>query len=925
MRASILICICFLLGFMTSANAVEINYAAHWVYKDVILVKRHADMDSMALLVSEAAEITLVEDDFFTGDVLSFPLIPQRANRDVREAYTSMLPEFSTVRFERVLADDEIKRLLTSQLVLVQYGKRGEVVQISYVQIARLLDELYTRGIDDADEVDNYGATISDQQVHFRLWAPTAKNVSVLVFDENKEALVDAFLSMQFDSHSGVWHASGPASLQQKFYQYQLNVFHPATQRFEQLTVTDPYSLSLSTNSVYSQVVDLDDEKTKPAGWDRQAVEMLDHPEDGVLYELHIRDFSASDLSLSNPKFRGKYSAFSERDSFGIQHLQRLREAGLTHIHLLPAFDIGTVNEDASEVIFLSDTLERVCTLSSELEFCRAEYDKTLSLQSYLEALPRNSGGVQAIIETIRDKDPYNWGYDPFHYTVPEGSYALNPDGISRIVEFRSMVKAIHAMGFRVVMDVVYNHTHAARLHKNSVLDKVVPNYYYRLNPLSGDIEQSTCCDNTATEHRMMTKLMVDSLVVWARDYKIDGFRFDLMGHQPKASMLEAYEAVSAVDEDNYFYGEGWNFGEVANNRLFVQASQRELAGTEIGTFTDRMRDALRGGTPFDEADDIRKGQGVINGLYVFPNELQGAEQREKTAYLLSMDQVRLGLAGNLANFPLQNYKGERTLGRYVPYGGVGAGYALDPADTVNYVSKHDNQTLWDNNQYRLPFNMSSDDRVRVQNLALAYAIFSQGVPFIHMGSELLRSKSFLRDSYDYGDWFNAVDFSKQSNNYNRGLPPAVKDQANWPLILQVLEKNEGRDHVSPEQIHFASRVFTDWLKIRSTSRLFRLTNEEQIVSRVSFLNMGPQQVPGLIAMKINDELAGEDLDGAVSSIIVLFNNSLEHIQFSYRDAQDYSLHPVQVVGADKLILEASATSAGFFVPRLSAVVFVKP
>ena len=224
------------------------------------------------------------------------------------------------------------------------------------------------------------------------------------------------------------------------------------------------------------------------------------------------------------------------------------------------------------------------------------------------------------------------------------------PTGRAASSEFREMVQAIHAMGFRLVMDVVYNHTFAARLHEQSVLDKLVPNYYHRLDPDSGEIEQSTCCDNTATEHTMMGKLMVDSLVVWARDYKIDGFRFDLMGHQPKALMLEAYERVRQIDPDNYFYGEGWNFGEVANNALFVQATQNELAGSEIGTFNDRIRDAVRGGRPFDEGAAIRRGQGIASGLLSLPNELQ-PDDLNRRHYLLALDQIRVGLAGNLGPF----------------------------------------------------------------------------------------------------------------------------------------------------------------------------------------------------------------------------------------------------------------------------------
>ena len=159
----------------------------------------------------------------------------------------------------------------------------------------------------------------------------------------------------------------------------------------------------------------------------------------------------------------------------------------------------------------------------------------------------------------------------------------------------------------------------------------------------------------------------------------------------------------------------------------------------------------------------------------------------------------------------------------------------LDPADTINYVSKHDNQTLWDNSQYRLPFDVSTDDRVRMHLQSLAFTLFAQGIPFIHMGSEFMRSKSFLRDSYDYSDWFNRVDFSKQNNYYNVGLPPAAKDQANWPLIQEVLKGHQGRDHVEAKHIQFSSKVFEEMLVLRTSSPLFRLTTSEQIIDKVTF------------------------------------------------------------------------------------------
>jgi pullulanase-type alpha-1,6-glucosidase len=503
---------------------------------------------------------------------------------------------------------------------------------------------------------------------------------------------------------------------------------------------------------------------------------------------------------------------------------------------------------------------------------------------------------------------------------VPEGSYATNAMGITRIVEFREMVQSLHLIGFRVIMDVVYNHTHQFGLAKNSVLDKIVPGYYHRLQPLTGEVEQSTCytCGNTATERVMMEKLMTDSLITWARDYKIDGFRFDLMGHQPKKAMLSARQAVRAIDPDTYFYGEGWNFGEVANHSQFTQASQLALGGSEIGTFSDRLRDAVRG-----SGNNTRQTQGIGNGLLTQPNELQNNAET-KAQYLINMDQIRIGLAANLAQFPLDN----KTLGKDIPYGNQPTGYALDPADTISYVSKHDNQTLWDNSQYRLPFNTSTKDRVRYHNLSLAYVLLGQGIPFIHMGSEFLRSKSFLRDSYDYGDWFNAIDYKGNSNNYHVGLPPADKDANNWPLIKRVLRGHQGKDKPNPADILLARDVFKDMLAIRTSSPLFSLTTADAIVAKVSFLNR-PQTVEdanhqqGLIVMHLDDQ-KGIAVDPKLASIMVLFNSSDQPRLFSHPDAEKFSLHQQIIDGSDEISKTAKTTATGFYVPAITAAVFVK-
>lgn len=884
---------------------VSQDFSAHWLTPELLLLPKDNLHQQHTLNFEDGEHIEQVTLTPFTGEI-NHQLIPKH------------LRSFNL--FEVKLADDKIKKGLKNKVYVSSVSENTRSTHTAQVQTAQLLDVLFTSQNNDADEVNNLGATLSENSIEFALWAPTAKQVTLLAFNKDQQAT--QVVPLKEDSNTGVWSGAVINTQQELYYQYQLTIYHPASDKIETLTTTDPYSLSLSTNSEYSHAINLADSKNKPVGWELQQDVLIKNPEDNIFYETHIRDFSAHDPQLSSPAVRGKYAAFSEKNSAGIKHFKELQKAGINNIHLLPTFDIGTANENDAQVLDLNDTIDKLCQLMPAHQLC-AQHEKKLTLRAYLETLPLATDERQAIVSSIREIDNYNWGYDPFHYTVPEGSYAQNPEGSARIIEFRQMVQSIHNLGFRVIMDVVYNHTHQAGLAPTAVLDKIVPNYYHRLDPISGKIAQSTCCDNTATENVMMEKLMTDSLIVWARDYKIDGFRFDLMAHQPKSAMLKARKAVQAVDKDTYFYGEGWNFGEVANNQRFTQASQLALAGTEIGTFTDRLRDAVRGGAFSASGDDIRKSQGIGSGLSTLPNELVERVASDK-AYLLAADQLRIGLAANLANFPLENAQGKNVTGKEIPYGDQPTGYALDPADTINYVSKHDNQTLWDNNQYRLPFDTSTKDRVRIHLQSLAFAIFAQGIPFLHMGSEFLRSKSFLRDSYDYGDWFNKVDFTKQSNNYNVGLPPADKDQANWPLIKKVLAKNEGRDIVSPSDIEFSAEVFKEFISLRMSTPLFRLTSSEQIINRVKFHNTGKEQQRGLIVMSIDDAEKNQQVDADISALVVIFNTSTTAKTIPFKDAAQYQLHPIQQQGVDSVVKESTNNKNSFFVPALSTSIFIK-
>ena len=885
---------------------ISSDSSAHWLTSELLVLPKTATTFQYKLLMKT--------DSGFKSTQLSTVNFPK--------SIMAKFPHLANFQAFKVdLPLQKIKAWLKQQLIVAAVNADNEVKHLAYVQIGSVIDALYTQRENDADEEKYLGAFVKDHSVSFKLWAPTAQQVKVLLFNDNLQPLKLAKRAMVEDTATGIWSVKGDSSLNGTYYQYEVTVYHPASKKVERLITTDPYSLSLSVNSKYSQVVDLDSAITKPINWEGHIVPTLGAVEDNIFYEAHVRDFSSDDRGLSTNKARGKYKAFSEKNSHGIKHLKTLKKAGLNNIHLLPVYDLASINEEASESIDINDSVSlvkaKVCDDASVMIICSADFKEEQSLKSLLASFDVNGEQAQQIISELRQFDNFNWGYDPFHYTVPEGSYAINPKGENRLVEFREMVQNIHGLGFRVIMDVVYNHTYQFGLKEKSVLDKVVPNYYHRLNIITGVVEQTTCftCGNTATERMMMAKLMSDSLVVWARDYKIDGFRFDLMGHQEKNAMLAAREAVRAVDADTYFYGEGWNFGEVANNSRFEQASQLNLGGSEIGTYSDRLRDAVRGG-----GNNTRDSQGLGNGLLIQPNERQHHSLKEE--YSLRMKQLRVGLAGNLATFPLYQKNGKPILGKDIPYGDQPTGYALDPADTINYVSKHDNQTLWDNSQYRLPFDTSTDNRVRMHLQSLSFVLFSQGIPFLHMGSEFMRSKSFLRDSYDYSDWFNRVDFSQHNNYYNVGLPAADKDQSNWPLIKEVIKGHQGRDIVDVKHIQFSANVFSEMIALRMSSPLFRLTTADDIIKKVSFLNVDDSQ-EGLLVMKIDDN-KGKPVDDNIESLVVIFNLNTEPRTFIYPQANDYQLHSIQKNSVDLILKQSKADEQGFTVPALSSVVFVK-
>jgi pullulanase len=783
----------------------------------------------------------------------------------------------------------DVKSMLKNQLIAVAYDANDAVVAATRVQMAKALDNVYTSGDNDADEA-TLGLTYSDTGITAAVWAPTAQSVGLQVFNAAKE--LQTTVAMTEDTATGVWSTTVDNANDRMFYRYELSVYHPVSAALVTLESTDPYSVSVATNGRYSQMVNLDDDDTKPDGWDSHTIPTVAYPEDSVIYEGHVRDFSVRDESVSVAN-RGKYMAFTETDAAPMKHLQTLQEAGLTHFHILPANDIASVDEDESTRVNLTDTVGDLCAVRTDAPVCGVA-DDAATLLSVLEGYDPASDDAQALVSSMRGLDSFNWGYDPHHFNAPEGSYATDPDGIARIKEMRAMNQALHSIGLRVIMDNVYNHTNASGVGINSVLDKTVPGYYHRYNQTSGNIERSTCCDNTATENRMMAKFIEDSMVVWAQQYKFDGFRFDLMGHLTKESVLAARTAVEAIDPDTYFYGEGWDFGEVAGDRLFEQARQDNMAGTEIGTFNDRIREAVRGGALFNNNSD----EGTLN----------------------VMDTLKVTMAGTLADYNFVDRSDRDSVGATVN------AYAEDPADIINYVSVHDNETLWDQFQYALPADISLENRVRAHNVALAIPMLSQGIPFFHMGADLLRSKSMDRNSFDSGDWFNYIDFTKQTNNWDVGIPLHGENGAQLDNIRAL--QGEATRAPGATDIEFATSVFQEFMQIRGSSRLFRLTTGDDINARVGFHTVGASQTGGVIVMSIDDGTGLTDLDPMHDAAVVMVNGTSSEQSVTVATAAGFTLHPMQVDSADSAVTAAEFTAGTdegtFTIPAYSVAVFVK-
>lgn len=865
---------------------------AHWLSRDTIAWNIPVQAGQTFHLHYSADGSLALGNDGVTGGT-SITLTPDPGG--IGPALAARFPHLAAYSAFKISAADlnQVATALKGQIAVSATASDSTPIDATALQIPGVLDDLYVYD-------GPLGATFSGNTPTLRVWAPTAQAVALLLFNDSNPSTPPTRIPMIEDSATGVWSVGGTSGWNRKYYLYEVDVFVRGSGVVETNQVTDPYSLSLSTDSLRSQIVNLADADLKPAGWNGVQKPKFTALGDATLYELHVRDFSISDASVSAAK-RGTFRAFGDASSNGMRHLKKLGEAGLSHVHLLPSFDFATVPENPAN---------------------RQEPAGDLG------SFPSDSDQQQAAVAAVKDQDGFNWGYDPLHYTVPEGSYSTNSDGPARTLEFREMVQGLNKAGLRVVMDVVYNHTNAAGQNAKAVLDRIVPGYYHRLNG-NGEPETSSCCPNTASEHRMMEKLMVDSLVTWARDYKVDGFRFDLMGHHTKANLLNIRAALDALRPNRdgvdgakvLLYGEGWNFGEVADNARFVQATQANMAGTGIGTFNDRLRDGARGGGPFSGIQE----QGYLTGLFLDPNATdQGSPISQLARLLYTTDWIRAGLAGSLASYSFENAAGVTGPASGIDYNGQPTGYTDLPRESINYIEAHDNETLWDTIQLKASPAATVAERARIQNLGIALIGLGQGIPFFHAGADLLRSKSLDRDSFNSGDWFNRIDWTYASNNWGVGLPSAEKNQTNWPVMQPLLADPDLK--ASPADIQTAVHQLREVLAIRKSSDLFHLPTAADVAARLHFWNTGLSQIPGVIAMTLSD--ADGAFDKKNRRIVVIWNAQPDAVDVadSTLAGLKLKLHKVQKSSYDAVVRTSAFTPATgtFHIPGRTAAVFVE-
>ena len=597
------------------------------------------------------------------------------------------------------------------------------------------------------------GVIYSKNSSEFKLWAPLAEQVELVLYGKDYNALESNKTIIKMNRENrGVWRVKIDEDLSGEYYNY---LVRNNGKTYESV---DPYAKAVSINGEKSMVIDM--ESTNPKGWSNDKKPILNDVTDSIIYEAHIRDLTKDEASGVITELRGKYiGAVLENSKIkgtsittGVDHL---KELGITHIHLLPVFDYGSIDE---------------------------RYDST---------------------------DNYNWGYDPQNYNVPEGSYSTNPyEGAVRISEFKEMVYKFHQAGIRVVMDMVYNHTY----NLESPLNLTVPGYYYRKDKYGCYSNGSGCGNETASERYMFRKYMIDSVLYWAKEYHIDGFRFDLMGLHDLETMRIIRNELNKVDKSIIMYGEGWTCYDTPLNinESAVKNNICKFDDLQIAAFSDDARDSIKGSV------FLKESLGFVNG---------GDNYEESIKYTICAstkhDEIDLSKVVYSKSF-----------------------WANEPYQTITYDSAHDNNTLFDKLRMSCK-DENEEELLKMNKLAAAIVLTSQGISFLHEGEEFARVKEnlegeIIENSYNSSDYTNELKWLRKQRyidlfNYYKGL-----------------------------------------IKLRKEYKAFRMNSNKEIQNNISFMAKGNEFKDNHIVGYI---INIEDYNDSYSKIAVIFNANKYNVE----------------------------------------------
>lgn len=614
---------------------------------------------------------------------------------------------------------------------------------------------------------NDLGCVLTETETVFKVWSPVATSIVLKLYNDNTTTNCITFDLQK--GESGIFYYRHEGNLKGMYYNFDVTCFGETKEGI------DIYAKAVSTNGLRAVVVDL--EETNPDGFKSHTFENPDSITDTIIYEVHVRDLSMNENS--NIQNKGKFLGFTERgtkNSFGqATGIDHILELGATHVHLLPSFDYKSVDE-------------------SKLE-----------------------------------DNQFNWGYDPQNYNVPEGSYSTNPeDAKVRINEMKQAVMAMHKAGLGVIMDVVYNHTYDTMISNH---EKFVPGYYYRTDSLGVRTDGSGCGNETASERYMVRKHFVDSLVYWAKEYKIDGFRFDLMGLHDVDTMNLIRASLDKVNTNIIMYGEGWCGGHTSlPEEKRATKSNAKKTNVRIAYFSDDIRDAVKGDVFVDEVP------GFVNGS------------------LNDLERIKFGVVGSVEHKEVKITK-ENNLTDF---------WAYEPTQTVTYCSAHDNLSLYDK-LLKVSPSVSDEEIIQMNKLSAFITHISQGALFYQAGEEMARTKGGDENSYKSPDNVNSIDWNRKEEyntlfNYYKGLAQLRKSDK----VFRLTNSREVNKRISFGNCKEQFLVVNFLPKNKKYSKYVAIVNAQ---SEEEFYDLEDDAIYKVL---VNGEVAGtEEIDVVMGKLVV--------------------------------------------------------